>query len=361
MQEIAFLEILLSCSPYCILGVLIFVVLLALDTLAKENAPYNKDKYSFWKNFAEVNAMTFNQRGKYVSLSGVYLNCHFDIETDLSKEAIDIAVKIPFQKKKHPQAEGTKGMPEEYALNKVINLLMPADFLPITGTVDVKSSHRKIVYTNYYGSGEPKFLPRICTLLAHIANGYPNVVALGGEIVPALQKIAQEKSHILQNVAIAAIKDIVDSSVRQVKGYTTPLICPHCLTYFVEYTVHLTIFQSFTYYGCQTCGQSQSYFRGDVIAVLDNQMTAESVKKGKCLRVNYLALRTLFDFDRVEIIEATDEAVERFAVSVGNDTDIVRKARYKKMTCTISSACQLSNNTHRILSDIFSKVEIKDK
>jgi hypothetical protein len=48
-----------------------------------------------------------------------------------------------------------------------------------------------------------------------------------------------------------------------------------------------------------------------LIGIISSPLEAQ--KKGMLL--------DLFDFDRVEIQQATDEEVERFAVQVGNDTD----------------------------------------
>jgi hypothetical protein len=75
------------------------------------------------------------------------------------------------------------------------------------------------------------------------------------------------------------------------------------------------------------------------------------------LRVNWLARRTLFDFNQVEIIQATDEDVERFAVQVGNDTDPVRQPRYAQMQCFIASQCRLSEKFLRVLQIMFGQVE----
>jgi hypothetical protein len=61
----------------------------------------------------------------------------------------------------------------------------------------------------------------------------------------------------------------------------------------------------------------------------------------------------------LEIILATDEEVEHFAVQVGNDTDPVRSRDYKQMRCTVGPDCKLSANTMRILQRTFGQVEVK--
>jgi hypothetical protein len=111
------------------------------------------------------------------------------------------------------------------------------------------------------------------------------------------------------------------------------------------------------YYGCRACGQSREVLnlKRGVTAVLDNAGTVEQLPQAEELKVNWLHRRSLFDFDRVEIVQATDEEVERFAVSVGNDTDETRRVRYQGMECVISPACELSLNTQRILEYTFGK------
>jgi hypothetical protein len=87
-------------------------------------------------------------------------------------------------------------------------------------------------------------------------------------------------------------------------------------------------------------------------------MAVERKSENQTLRVNWLLRRSLFDFDRVEIIQASDEDVERFVVQVGNDTDPLRKPRYQEMTCRLGVDCHLSENTLRILEHTFREVTV---
>jgi hypothetical protein len=73
-------------------------------------------------------------------------------------------------------------------------------------------------------------------------------------------------------------------------------------------------------------------------------------------RVNWLKRRALFDFDRVEIVAASDYEVERFTIAVGNDVDEYRRPRYKKMPCRVALECVLAEHTLRILRSMFGEV-----
>ena len=77
---------------------------------------------------------------------------------------------------------------------------------------------------------------------------------------------------------------------------------------------------------------------------------------GQIFRIYWTFHQQVCDFTSVQIIHATDEEVERFAVQVGNDTDPYRASRYKKMRCILGPRCHLSENTVRILRRMFGKV-----
>jgi hypothetical protein len=100
------------------------------------------------------------------------------------------------------------------------------------------------------------------------------------------------------------------------------------------------------------------HFPQGVTAELHSGLGKKQYHHNGLLRLNWLQHRQRFDFDRVEIIQATDEEVERFAVQVGNDTDPVRRPCYKQMQCVIGPACCLSENTVRILKQIFGQVDM---
>lgn len=138
------------------------------------------------------------------------------------------------------------------------------------------------------------------------------------------------------------------------------LFCASCVVRCHRHEIDLPSQGRMSYYGCRTCHQSLDFhtWPGGVAAVLDRNSYEATVQENDQIRVNWLVRRTLFDFDWVEIIDADDEAVERFAVQVGNDTDETRRQSYKKTPCLVASTCQLSENTIRILNYTFGSVEI---
>jgi hypothetical protein len=105
------------------------------------------------------------------------------------------------------------------------------------------------------------------------------------------------------------------------------------------------------------CGQSRTFFRGRVVAVLDEQMAADQIEEGRERRVNWLHYRQMFDFDEVRILRADDEAVERLAMQMGNDTDPHREGQRRATVCLVSPDCRLSENTWKILQRTFWQVK----
>ncbi|MCS7254561.1 MAG: hypothetical protein RMK18_11645 [Armatimonadota bacterium] len=70
-----------------------------------------------------------------------------------------------------------------------------------------------------------------------------------------------------------------------------------------------------------------------MIAVLDSEIPWEKDFANGILRVNWLRRGSLFDFESVEIVRATDHDVERFCIQVRNEEDIYRRGRYRNMAC----------------------------
>lgn len=184
---------------------------------------------------------------------------------------------------------------------------------------------------------------------------------MGGEAVPALQRIATNPAHLLQEIAGCLLRDISHVTARQLGPKAAQFLCPYCFTRYGPHVVPLLQSHSITYYGCRNCGQSRAFSDNPiVVATLDEQALQKTTCQGKVLRVNWSVRRQLFDFDTVEIIRASDEEVERFAMQVGNDTDTRRQARYKKMRCAISPQCPLSENTQHILRKTFGQVVLQN-
>ncbi len=197
------------------------------------------------------------------------------------------------------------------------------------------------------------------------------LVYRGGEVVEPLSHFARQQLR-LKETAIWLLQSIgLETTIRLAKEQDN-LLCPQCLTHCAERNIDLPWQRDISGYGCRICGQSRRFIHTphEIVLVLDNTPKngplshsesisyAESISHSESmLRVNWFTHSTPFDFDRVEIIRATNEEVERFAMRVGNDTDAYRQPRYPKMICTVAPESHLSKNTLRILERQFGIME----
>lgn len=181
----------------------------------------------------------------------------------------------------------------------------------------------------------------------------------GGEAVDHLRVLVLTGSPADQALAIWLILSIGEETTARLAPVADHILCSDCFVRCHPLEIDVPEEGLVTYYGCRACRQSvnfQPWPAGGVVAVLDRIVPPESVHTNNQIRVNWRVRRRLFDFDQVEIIQAMDEDVERFAVQVGNDTQESRNGRYAKMVCRVASNCHLSPNTMRILADTFGEV-----
>ena len=195
--------------------------------------------------------------------------------------------------------------------------------------------------------------------LVEQAKTHAGVLGLGSEAVPILQQIGEDtQDSDFKNTVTQLLRGIALQTTAGLASEADVLICLDCVTRFTIHEVKLSWLEKISYVGCRTCGQSRRYHLGQVFAVLNDQLDEETYVQQEILHVNWSRRRSLFDFDAVAIASATDEAVERFAVQVGNDTDPIRRPRYAHMRCLISDQSGISNNSLRILQNTFDNVEI---
>lgn len=230
---------------------------------------------------------------------------------------------------------------------------------PWRGRLSVNPQRLQITYRQTGKETEVAYLQALFDLVSDLLEGFPRVVTLGGIAVPALVELATS-DHPLNDVALAGLHYIQKDTQQQLGEQADRLLCPNCLVRCAKLPVRLSWWWQISYFGCRQCGQSHQFLELNhrpVVAVLDLSETDRIIEKDKQVRISWFVHNKLFDFDEVEIIQADDEAVERFAVQLGNDTDPARRFRYRTMTCRIAPGCLLSVNTLRILGSAFGRVE----
>ena len=253
----------------------------------------------------------------------------------------------------------------------MVNSLMTTSILGIQarGYLNYSLREPSITYSHPRFGQNVVELKRYFQPLMDRLDKYVAVGHLGATAIPLLLPFAERENDFLNalsdgsegKMATQLITDIGAATDRL--SYSQPkLICPDCLVRFADQTVKLSLLNRVTYHACRYCQQSLNFLQGNqVVAVLDADMVKLYEEPQGNIRVNWLERRSLFDFDSVQIVQATDEDVERFAVQVGNDTDAYRVERYGRMECSVSSEIQLSQNTIRILEKTFGSVLLSDE
>ncbi len=322
-----------------------------------------KGKQSPWTALAKSNNLQLTPvRPPYTgpSVVGVYRDCHLGLHTMAGVTILKLSASHPMNDKSVPEIKKLLQKPVNF--EDVARVLTDDTIPKLTGKISVGFNGQVIHYEKMEVEKNLRHLKKLFNLFSDLINLYPQVIVLGGNIVPLLQKIVTTQHHVLHPIAVQWLDNIGTETTARLGYRASQLICSACLTRCSTHTVSVSSHHTVTYYGCRSCGQSQEFLEFSevrIIAMLDNQMEQEQIRQNETLRVNWLDRRKLFDFDEVEIIEATDEDAERFAVQIGNDTDIVRKPHYKEMRCTVKSSSQLSENTLRILRKTFKCVEMQ--
>ena len=231
----------------------------------------------------------------------------------------------------------------------------------LKGRISVDKDDQVIRYEQEGVEEDAKYLSFLFDLMNDIAEVYFEIVELGGETVSLLQPIAVDKNNKFQGVVRHLLQDIGKDTTDRLADQAERLLCARCLTKCTVHQLKLSSLETISYYGCRACQQSREFieWEGMIVVRLDRNMATDRLQQNGSLQINWLRRGELFDFDKIEIGTVTDEEVERFAVKVGNDTDPIRKTRYKKMPCEIGAPNTLSENTIKILKYLFDKAEIR--
>lgn len=182
----------------------------------------------------------------------------------------------------------------------------------------------------------------------------------GGGAVIQLEAAAISAADDLRETITWLLQSICQETTARIAPAIEVWLCSMCLLRCGAHHVEFSWQPDWTYYGCRFCRRSRDLLRapGEVIARLDRKWREPYTQEGDRIIGNWFGYQPiLFDFDGVEIIQAGDEDVERFAMLVGNDTDPLREPRYKDIPCVIDLTCQLSKNSERILRSTFGQVK----
>src|SRR5688572_15242710 len=285
-----------------------------------------------WQRFAQANGLTFVPGHYFLgppSVTGDYQGCSLTLamvvkDDDLPYTRLQLSA-LPDHRIDQLPPQFPLG--QQFSPGEIEAFLIPSAsaFRPNSGMSEIiiRDRGRHCIYDQRGYVIKEEDLQNIANFLIELSKNYSYVLVLGGEATAALQSMAAATvtaGHPLKLVSRHLLDDIATETASRLGKNPQRWLCPRCLTYCTKHNTQ-TWLQSVAYYGCRTCKQSRQFLKGPVVAILDNQMETELAEQPDRLQFNWLCRRKLFDFSQIEIIRASDEEVERFAVQVGNDTD----------------------------------------
>ncbi|MEM7028786.1 MAG: hypothetical protein AAF629_04275 [Chloroflexota bacterium] len=181
---------------------------------------------------------------------------------------------------------------------------------------------------------------------------------IGGAATSHLQVLVQNKNNlVLRQTALWILHNISWETTARLADQQDTLLCSHCITACTRHQIAVSSFLAITYYGCRACHNSRDLIPRpkQIVALLDREQAVTQFSEPGTLLINWLDQETIFDFDAVRINQADDKDVERFVLQQKNN--VHQRARLKRIVCTISPNCTLSQNSLRLLKDSFNQVE----
>ncbi len=352
---------------YCIGGIIVFVILILTLNLYVQSRRDDR-RLLKWETFAEKRGLDSKLKFPPLLVKGIYRN--FAIELILNNNEKNGFLELVLTISKEDLADRVAAIslldePEklELAWEKLDVAIGQLNLL--RSDIKFDAAHRKI---HFYYPEQLISLDEMYEMSEPVANlfeAYLDIFVFGGVAVPDLVSILSKQgekplvsNQFTRHLANSLLIDLRRDTIRRFGYAIYTHFCIRCLTYVGPRQVNVPRRKPIKYYGCRQCGQSRAIFSGKVATVLDNTLPDELSEGDDRINVNWLINRVLFDFSEVEIVQATDEEVERFAVQVGNDTDEYRRDWRKSMVCTVHSTCNLSENTMRILERTFGEVRV---
>ncbi|MEM7033996.1 MAG: hypothetical protein AAF629_30930 [Chloroflexota bacterium] len=243
------------------------------------------------------------------------------------------------------------------SVHEIIRILKPYSLRRILrGMIYAEPNGTEILYHQPGIETDVIYLQTVFELLVELADAYEGIVALGGEAIEPLQKIATGDTRGLRPIASQLLYDVGQGTFDIASTHPLNHSCPRCLARFAIQKVRLTPSKTVSFYGCRQCHQSRQYWRGRLIAVLDQAMSDVVHHKPDQIRVNWLTRWHLFDFDAVEIGQVSDQEIVRFVRQISRAYDPDNPYRFRGMVCYLQPDASLSSDSLRLLKRVFGYV-----
>lgn len=171
------------------------------------------------------------------------------------------------------------------------------------------------------------------------------------ELIDPLVQCAQETDYSVMEAALRLLKATWEAS----KQHLPHSVCFKCWTRCERIT---TPSDFYTFYiGCRLCRQAGKLKVGirKIQLIVDSAMEPEYTLHDGVLRLNWMRLSMLGDFDEVIIVQGSDYDVERLCIQIRNETGKSHSQRRK--ACYVSARLPLSPTVRNLLRDTFGRIQ----
>ena len=308
--------------------------------------------FESWQALANRHAgLTLLNRGTELTVGGTYNHCTIELTVIPEGEWNDT-------QRMSVRVIPTPGEPASEPLTdaQLLDLLQLPEHVTLTGPIEPDGGGLR--YRPEAPITDLDMLRAHLDLFCRLIAARPRFLEREMTLIDLLQKpILDAWQHPFRPLISRWLTTIAADTVDRWGAAEQRLLCADCFTTITRQKISLN--PVVDYYACRDHRHSREAIpvAGQVIAVLDTSMPEQYALDGPDLRVNCFRVGHLFDFDAVDIVQANDEQVERFAVQVGNDTDATRQNRYETMPCRIAPPAHLSDNSLRVLRRMFGAVE----
>jgi hypothetical protein len=148
--------------------------------------------------------------------------------------------------------------------------------------------------------------------------------------------------------AAQALEQISNRNTDQFQDIWKECVCQEHFTRFIYWKCSISSTTSVAFFACRLCKIAEPSYRkiSQVIAVLDMSASQPiTVQRGNLLYVPWSLERGIFDFDAVEIRQATSAQIETFLLKFDEDEDPARPWKQKrgsKIQCRVLSNCPVT-------------------
>ncbi len=124
------------------------------------------------------------------------------------------------------------------------------------GKVQIEAGGQVLDYEQIEVELDVDFLQFLFDKCCDLLDAYPKIIAVGGEMAPALQTVADQSDHPFHSIAHQLLQNISQETTARLQDKAAHLLCPSCLTRCDKHELGGWL-THYSFYGCRTCGRSR--------------------------------------------------------------------------------------------------------